>query len=418
MSSLAVVVVTIAALSIPAFADPEDDLRAAQQRANRAAAELSEAEEELAEAEGAGSPTCRPGWTPSALASTSLGPRSRPSPSACLASGGTVSITRLLRIREANDLVRAQQYSHVIAGGSSDSLRQYRAERENLREEQSALEEEREGQAASLENLRRRRAEAVEEIDELSRVLEQARAAEERDRQAEAAQAATQAAAAPTGADPSPSADSPASGGATDALAGGTPSSRQTPAATTPPAEPEPPADTGTEPEPPSESAAGWICPVQGPLAFSDDYGAPRGGGFRHQGNDILAPTGTPVVASVDGEVRHRSGAVSGLAYYLDGDDGTTYFGAHLDSYGASGRVSAGTVIGAVGATGDAAGGRPPPPLRDASRRERQHQPLPHPQPVLLRAVGYEQPSTSSTSGSLPAWKPVTVEPSVSKTTR
>ena len=98
---------------------------------------------------------------------------------------------------------------------------------------------------------------------------------------------------------------------------------------------------------------------MQGPHAFSNDYGAPRGGGSSHQGNDILAPRGTPVVASVDGEVRHRSGAVSGLAYYLDGDDGIEYFGAHLDSYGASGRVSAGHRGRHVGNTGDAASTAP-----------------------------------------------------------
>ncbi len=106
-------------------------------------------------------------------------------------------------------------------------------------------------------------------------------------------------------------------------------------------------------------TAAAWICPVQGPRAFSNDYGASRGGGSSHQGNDILAPKGTPVVANVGGVVTQRSGAVSGLAYFLAGDDGNRYFGAHLDSFGASGRVSAGTVIGKVGSTGDASGGPP-----------------------------------------------------------
>ena len=76
-------------------------------------------------------------------------------------------------------------------------------------------------------------------------------------------------------------------------------------------------------------------------------------------GNDILSPKGTPVVANVSGVVTQRNGAVSGLAYFLAGDDGNRYFGAHLDSFGASGRVSAGTQIGTVGNTGDAAGGPP-----------------------------------------------------------
>jgi murein DD-endopeptidase MepM/ murein hydrolase activator NlpD len=99
-----------------------------------------------------------------------------------------------------------------------------------------------------------------------------------------------------------------------------------------------------------------WICPVQGPRAFSDDYGDPRSGGRRHQGNDILSPRGTPVVASVSGTVQHRSVSLGGLSYYLRGDDGNVYFGTHMSRYGASGRVSAGTVIGYVGDSGNARG--------------------------------------------------------------
>jgi murein DD-endopeptidase MepM/ murein hydrolase activator NlpD len=102
-----------------------------------------------------------------------------------------------------------------------------------------------------------------------------------------------------------------------------------------------------------------WGCPVQGPHAFSNDWGQPRSGGRRHQGNDILAARGTPVVANVSGTVnRHQSG-MGGLSYYLRGDDGNTYYGAHLNSYAADGRVSIGTVIGTVGTTGNASGGPP-----------------------------------------------------------
>ena len=97
-----------------------------------------------------------------------------------------------------------------------------------------------------------------------------------------------------------------------------------------------------------------WICPVQGPHAFSSDFGAPRVG-HTHQGNDIMSPRGTPVVANVSGTVRSASSANGGISYYLAGDDGTTYFGAHLDHRsGANGHVAAGTVVGYVGTTGDA----------------------------------------------------------------
>jgi murein DD-endopeptidase MepM/ murein hydrolase activator NlpD len=99
-----------------------------------------------------------------------------------------------------------------------------------------------------------------------------------------------------------------------------------------------------------------WICPVQGPHSFSNDYGQPRSGGRTHQGNDILNPRGTPIVAPVSGVATHHDSSLGGLSFYLSGDDGNTYFGTHLGSYAASGRVSAGTVIGYNGDSGNARG--------------------------------------------------------------
>ena len=104
----------------------------------------------------------------------------------------------------------------------------------------------------------------------------------------------------------------------------------------------------------------GWICPVQGPHAFSDDFGDPRSGGRSHQGNDIMAPRGTPVVASVAGSVNGHNSSLGGISYDLVGDDGNTYFGTHLDRLsGASGHVAAGTVVGYVGSSGNASESAP-----------------------------------------------------------
>ncbi len=103
-----------------------------------------------------------------------------------------------------------------------------------------------------------------------------------------------------------------------------------------------------------------WICPVQGAHAFSNDYGQPRSGGRRHQGIDILAPRGTPVVAPVSGTATERNNDLGGITFWLDGGDGNSYYGAHLDSWaGNSGHVAAGTRLGTVGTTGNAAGGPP-----------------------------------------------------------
>ena len=102
-----------------------------------------------------------------------------------------------------------------------------------------------------------------------------------------------------------------------------------------------------------------WLCPVQGARQFSDSWGRPWEGGRRHQGVDIFAARGTPVVASVAGTVEHSTGAVAGNAYYLRGDDGTTYYGAHLDTLAPPGRVERGAVLGTVGSTGNARGRTP-----------------------------------------------------------
>lgn len=104
------------------------------------------------------------------------------------------------------------------------------------------------------------------------------------------------------------------------------------------------------------------ICPVRGASRydFSDSWGSPRHGGRRHSGNDIFARRGTPVVANVSGRLQPLTGSVTGLGYYLHGDDGHTYYGAHLEALRPrAGRIDAGTVIGIVGSTGNARGTPP-----------------------------------------------------------
>lgn len=105
-------------------------------------------------------------------------------------------------------------------------------------------------------------------------------------------------------------------------------------------------------------AAPAWVCPVQGAdrWSFIDSFGAPRAGHRVHQGIDIFAARGTPVVANVAGSLIHVQGANAGLAYYLEGTDNLTYYGAHLDGYArGEGPIAAGEVIGVVGNTGNAA---------------------------------------------------------------
>jgi peptidoglycan LD-endopeptidase LytH len=121
-----------------------------------------------------------------------------------------------------------------------------------------------------------------------------------------------------------------------------------------------PPTTTTTPPPPPpappAPAPSGFVCPVQGAVSFVDSFGAPRSGGRAHQGVDMMAATGTPTVAPVGGTVSHSESSLGGLSWWIDGDDGNRYYGAHLSGSAASGHVAAGTVIGYVGDSGNAAG--------------------------------------------------------------
>jgi peptidoglycan hydrolase CwlO-like protein len=100
------------------------------------------------------------------------------------------------------------------------------------------------------------------------------------------------------------------------------------------------------------------VCPVDQPRAYGDDFGAPRysGGYHPHAGNDILAPTGTPIRATFDGTAENATNSLGGLSVKVFGAAGYTY-NAHLSAFGKLGSVSTGDIVGYVGTSGDAAGG-------------------------------------------------------------
>jgi hypothetical protein len=93
-------------------------------------------------------------------------------------------------------------------------------------------------------------------------------------------------------------------------------------------------------------------CPVPGGNAL-DNFGDPRSGGRTHEGVDILAPKGTPILAPFPGTTEHDGGSLSGKAVYVHGKDGFVY-NAHLSKVKPAQKVETGDVIGFVGSTGNA----------------------------------------------------------------
>lgn len=103
----------------------------------------------------------------------------------------------------------------------------------------------------------------------------------------------------------------------------------------------------------PNPGGAIQVCPVAGPNSFVDSFGWPRAG-HTHQGIDMIAPAGTPVVAAHAGTVSRSSSSSGGIQAYVHGSAGYSFY-AHLSGYSSStGSVGAGTVIGYVGSTGNA----------------------------------------------------------------
>jgi murein DD-endopeptidase MepM/ murein hydrolase activator NlpD len=97
-------------------------------------------------------------------------------------------------------------------------------------------------------------------------------------------------------------------------------------------------------------------CPAPG-TSFTDTFGAPRSGGRTHAGVDMMGNYGMPIYAAQSGSVSHSSSSLGGNQAYVYSGNGDYTFYAHLQGYsGASGQVSAGTLIGYMGDTGNATG--------------------------------------------------------------
>ncbi|MDZ7677848.1 MAG: peptidoglycan DD-metalloendopeptidase family protein [Acidimicrobiales bacterium] len=310
------------------------EIRATQERANEATQRFAQAETELGELEAEIDRTAsRNAETQARL--ERLRQRLRDSAVSQYVRAGTT--TPSIFDEDINLQVRANAMAEFVTETETDSLDDYRAAIEDLERDQAELDRLRTRQRELVAELEQTRSEMLGELEELQR-LEAERQAEidrreeaERQRQAEIRRREEAAAAAAAARSSASSGSS--SGGSTRSA----------------------PSTSRSAPSTPIASGA-WVCPVQGSHSFVDTWGAPRSGGRRHKGVDMMASRGTPVVAPVSGSVSHRGNRIGGLSFHLNGDDGNYYYGTHLSGYANSGRVEAGTVVGYVGDTGNARG--------------------------------------------------------------
>src|SRR3954454_47565 len=145
-----------------------------------------------------------------------------------------------------------------------------------------------------------------------------------------------------------------------------TPTHTATPTATAPPRRPTARARTRRKaPKVPRRlTSQRYAFPVYGRADVADNFGAPRADTGAHEGNDVFAPFGAPVLAVADGVVEKVGTLrISGNRLWLRTTAGDEFFYAHLSAFSPDAvdgrRVKAGTVLGFTGNTGDA---EPTPP--------------------------------------------------------
>jgi murein DD-endopeptidase MepM/ murein hydrolase activator NlpD len=102
--------------------------------------------------------------------------------------------------------------------------------------------------------------------------------------------------------------------------------------------------------------------PVQGvgPEQIADSWGGVRSEGRAHEGTDIFALRGTPVISTTHGVVVRKGwNRLGGRRVLVLGPAGWSHYYAHLDEWSTIGLgdwVEVGTVLGYVGDSGDAQG--------------------------------------------------------------
>jgi murein DD-endopeptidase MepM/ murein hydrolase activator NlpD len=303
-SALALILSAAAVTAIPAWADTGSELEAAEARLDAAEAELErvtglwqETEARLARARDAASAAeAEIDRLGDELAGIRRSLNHRVA-AACM-SGGSFSIGAVLTSDSIEDATDRLQYTQSVVQGDADLATRVAVATEEMRRQEARLRQAARQEAEAVAELEAQRAAIDERVQHLNDVVQELEA------ELEAADERSLS----------------LGGGGSVSISG---------------------------------TGAIQTCPVAGSTSFVDSFGWPRPGGRTHQGIDMIAAAGTPVVAVASGNARAASSVLGGLGVVLEHDSGGDWtFYAHLSGYGAMGDVPAGTVIGYVGSTG------------------------------------------------------------------
>jgi peptidoglycan LD-endopeptidase LytH len=345
---------TVASAQDPAAVRAAQEIQAARDRASAAAQAMFDAESRLDTLEVEIVAAERDLATVEAQADSMRSSLQQDAQRSFVNSG--TSMPLLIDLDQANAGITADRQASVARGAASVELDDFDAVMKEVREQRADLERQRNATTQARAQFEDLKAQAEAQVVELA-AIEKQRLADvavqqelERQRQARLAQEAdaarqrqtASAAAAPSPA-PAGAAAAPAPSGASGS---GSASAGDAPAAPSPAPVP--------ASSPPSNAGGGIVCPVNGPRVFADTWGAPRSGGRSHEGVDMMAPGGTPLVAVESGYAQFKTTRLGGNSVWVNGASGTRYFYAHLSAWeGSSRNVSQGELIGYVGATGN-----------------------------------------------------------------
>lgn len=369
----ALVALALLPITLPNIADADhsgnaavqaaQEIQAARDRANAAAQAMSDAETELDRLSVEVSNTEAHLAELETLASQMRSSLKQEALRSFANSGAALPL--LIDLDDANDDITANRQAAVARGSAVVELDDFDAVMDEVNETKDDLERHQVSTDRARQNFENLQAAAESEVVQLG-IIENERQLDEqvehelqrqrleRQRQQAAEAAAAAAAAQAAAASSSRSSGSGTSSGSSGSSSSGSSSSGSSSSSSSGSSGSSSPQAPAPAPPPPPSSGSGIACPVAGPRAFSDTWGAPRSGGRSHEGVDMMSPRGTPLVAAESGSAQFKQTNLGGNSVWLTGASGTRYFYAHLSSFAGSSRsVSRGEVIGYVGSTGN-----------------------------------------------------------------